>query len=251
MSTIKEYLANADSSSPRLPPHMSGSAELGTLTRYVAKRVSRCYNPAIAATHDVSNGVLRSTTDAWKAPTTGDRHRVLAATSAIIDTDVRQKSARFLMDSLNEARSDVPKPKPPEVGLNMSLSYDGHWRPAARSRSVPQEDRPWLPPWVSKEQWDLIAKPSPPSWSGVAYASTSTPQLWAGATIPPTRQPLAKTPTSTPSLRSTMKTPTRTPTPAFSTRTLTPEVRIPSRSSTGGHRGRPTSMSSQRLFGNS
>jgi len=175
--------------------------------RYVASRVGRSYDQAVNCTHEWTNGVMRSQLDCWRVPKTASRQRILHTTSQMIDTPLRQKASRYLNDYVTEHGTDIaPRKHDKFKGTTLKMDHRQQWvcEPTKRSRSL-AEDRPWLPPWVTNNQWDLAAQPTPPRWAGVPWAVTDRngPTLWSGGSQPASRQGLGRPRSSTPSHCST------------------------------------------------
>eukprot|EP00928_Gymnodinium_smaydae_P062616 TRINITY_DN46434_c0_g1_i1.p1 TRINITY_DN46434_c0_g1~~TRINITY_DN46434_c0_g1_i1.p1 ORF type:complete len:213 (+),score=10.19 TRINITY_DN46434_c0_g1_i1:88-639(+) len=156
------------------------------------KPIGKVYDYAINATHEWTNGVMRSQLDCWHdLPNPADRQRILHTTSHIIDTNVRQKAARFLSQwAENKHRADLAGPPRDAERVSLRLSHNGTWQPVPRNNSEPSlRGRPYLPPTVTAHQWDLATQPPPPRWSGPPWAAAAAgPLLWAGATLPAARR---------------------------------------------------------------
>mmetsp|Transcript_66999 Transcript_66999/g.143294 ORF Transcript_66999/g.143294 Transcript_66999/m.143294 type:complete len:262 (-) Transcript_66999:99-884(-) len=179
------------------------------------QRVSRVYDQAVFCSHAKQNGVLRSHMEMWRVPRTSGKQQVLHNSSAILDTEVRDRVARdfnrWLQDrpgSLAELRTRLEQPPRPGsssgaregsgkggsgigVGPDGSLQLEPHRRCLSASRvsasQPPQgEERPWLPPWVTPATWDAATGQAAPAWSASPWASMAQgPLLWAGAVLPP------------------------------------------------------------------
>eukprot|EP00933_Yihiella_yeosuensis_P071142 TRINITY_DN79337_c0_g1_i1.p1 TRINITY_DN79337_c0_g1~~TRINITY_DN79337_c0_g1_i1.p1 ORF type:complete len:222 (+),score=17.36 TRINITY_DN79337_c0_g1_i1:122-787(+) len=173
-------------------------------------RTEWVYDPAVMATHDRLNGVLRSQLDCWHVPRTTAKQDLLHSTSQIVDTSIRQKIARQLNKQLKEstngsvrstisfAETGVPgcqdgRPGtlrfrhdgvlhfPKETGLRRCMSASS----VTRIHDPDDRVERWLPPWTQEQQFARTVGPSAPRWAATEYAATAPgPALWAGASVP-------------------------------------------------------------------
>jgi hypothetical protein len=164
-------------------------------------RINRIFDQAVMCTHDRS--AMRSEMTAWRVPRTAHGQRLLHTTSAIIDTDVRQRTTRDLQKWVKEQKNPGSTGlvfADEECGGGLRLTHNGKLPNMKKSKSSPSasdklsehrsDSQPYLPPWVSRSQWEQAVRPPPPKWAGAPWAIVSggPGSHWAGAQSLPSRQ---------------------------------------------------------------
>jgi len=179
-------------------------------------RHKRIFDQAVNCTHD--RHAMRSEMTSWRVPRTGADQRLLHTTSAIVDTDVRQRATRDLKRWVQEQRhpgtsgmvftGDLHSEGtlrlthngqlPRTVGSNRSRSCNrscfssptlraGAGETTESPLRHPFTSRPYLPPWCSQDQWDQVVQRPPPRWAGKSWATVSggLGGHWSGAAVLP------------------------------------------------------------------
>eukprot|EP00929_Paragymnodinium_shiwhaense_P120060 TRINITY_DN91968_c0_g1_i1.p1 TRINITY_DN91968_c0_g1~~TRINITY_DN91968_c0_g1_i1.p1 ORF type:complete len:224 (-),score=23.04 TRINITY_DN91968_c0_g1_i1:228-812(-) len=191
MSQLDNWLGGSETNALKTmsSTHSFGSTAGSRLnpTRYVAGRVSQSYDQAVNATHEWTNGVMRSQLDCWRVPKTAPRQRILHSTSSIVDTGVRQKAARFLNDWVSEnGTGNVHHAAKKGPYATLKMDQRGHWVPErclARScSSLPEEAPPWsVNKWATSSQgpaaWAAASQHRPHTGLSVRSKASSTGSL--------------------------------------------------------------------------